>query len=233
MPFPTTSFQIVAVIVLLLPGLVYAVVRRRRKGYSPDDLAIDTRIAQALVVSVLLDSLYFALGWSWFKQLIVITGNDVTIVDGVGLGVAVFVGCAAVPTILALLLNLPYRVRRRREGDKGWAHRPWRVERTIRSSLIPTAWDEAAAKPHQRMVRIQFPDGRWVGGFYGPGSFVSTFPQPRDIYISHQYEMDATGKFVAPIEKTGGVWLRISDEHVVEFVWPFYTEDELEELEKQ
>lgn len=228
-----TAFEVAAVIVLLLPGLVYAVVRRRMKGFLPDDLAFDSRIAQALVVSALLDAVYLAFGWEWIKSILSVIKGVPVVHNPVGLGWAVFLGCGLIPAGLAIVLNLPYRIRRRREGDAGWARRPWRFERTIRSSDVPTAWDEAAARPNNRMVRVLFPDGRWVGGFYGGGSFVSTFPQPRDIYISNQYEMEqATGKFGPPIEESAGVWLRISDEHVVEFLKPVWTDEEIEEIEE-
>jgi hypothetical protein len=211
---------------------VYAVVRRKRKGFGPDDLTIDTRIAQALLISVLLSSAYVALGWAWLDGLAIIDGETVTIVNPLGLGLTVLVACALVPAGLAWLLNLPYEIRRWREGDTGWKLLwRWKLERTIRASSIPTAWDAAASRPHHRMVRVQFPDGRWIGGFYGPGSFVSTFPQPRDIYISHQYEMSEDGQFLSPLERTGGVWLRIRDEHIVEFLWPNYTPEDLHETD--
>lgn len=226
MPFPTTAFQVAAVIVLLLPGLVYALVRRHRKGFRPDDLTIDSRIAQALVVSVLLNALYLTFGWSLLDGMVDLNHDPPLILDPWRLGAVVFVGCAVIPAVLAWLLNLPWRARRRREGDQGWNRIPWKFERTIRSSSVPTAWDEAASKPHHRMVRVQFPDGRWIGGFYGPGSFVSTFPQPRDLYISHQYAMSEEGEFLNPIPRTGGVWLRISDEHIVEFLWPNYSDSD-------
>lgn len=231
---PATVFQVTAIIVLLLPGLVYAVVRRARKGFRPDDLALDSRIAQALVISVL-DAVYVAIVagvyWLWnfslFDAMFRVTANGVQIVGAGWLALSVLAGCGLIPAALALLIHLPYRARWKREAESGF---PLKFDRTIRYSDVPTAWDRATSDPAHRMVRVLFPDGRWVGGFYGPGSYVSTFPQPRDLYISHQYFMSRKGQFRGPIPSTAGVWLRIGDDHVVEFIEPSYTAEEKKKL---
>jgi hypothetical protein len=225
---PTTVFQVAAVIVFLLPGLVYAVVRRARKGFRPDDLALDSRIAQALVISVLLDATYVtvaagvSLVWNWslFDTMFRLTADGVEVV-GIGwVALTVIACCGLIPAALAFFIHLPYRARWKHSGEKGF---PLKFDRTIRYSDVPTAWDRATSDPAYRMIRVLFPDGRWVGGFYGPGSYVSTFPQPRDLFISHQYFMTKRGQFRGPMPLTNGVWLRISDDHVVEFLEPSYT----------
>lgn len=228
MPFPSTAFEVAAVIVLLLPGLVYAVVRRTLKGYRPDDLAIDSRIAQALVVSVILDALYLALGWRWLSTLVEFENDSIVIVRPVALGLTVLLACGAIPALVAWLLNMPYRPRLRRDDETGLLLK-WR--RTIRSSDIPTAWDVAASVPDHRLVRVRRRDGTWIGGFYAEGSYVSTYPQPRDIYISVQREMSSDGEFGNVVADTDGVWLRINDDDIVEFVVPVYTAEERAALE--
>jgi hypothetical protein len=236
MPFPTTAFGIAAIIVLLVPGLVYALVRRALKGFRYDDLTIDARIAQALVVSVVLDSVYLVAAWAWIGGLVTVTVADVDIEKPVQLGLAVLVGAFAIPGLIAALLYSPFRLRRRtpkppRHPKPARRKFPLRLERTVYYNSVPTAWDWGATNPGIRMVRVLLPDGRYLGGLFGPGSYVSTYPEPRDIYISHQYHINSDGSFGAPAERAAGIWLRIGDHHIVEFFEPSYTEEQLKEIE--
>ncbi len=49
-------------------------------------------------------------------------------------------------------------------------------------------------------------------------SFVSTYPQPRDIYIQEQFTISADGSIGDRIPNTGGVWLSITDGSIVEWI---------------
>lgn len=244
MPFPTTAFGVAAIIVLLVPGLAYSLVRRALKGFQYDDLTIDARVAQALVVSILLDAVYLLFASPWMGELIEVKADQVFIKSPFWVGIAVVFGAFIVPWLLAFLFNCPYRVRRQDQkkppANESRLHKigralggkfPFRVERTSYYASVPTAWDWVATQPQGRMIRVTLPDGRRVGGFYGPGSYASTYPEPRDIFISHQYQMDSDGSLSEPAEGAAGMWLRISDEHIVEFHELSYTEEQLTEIE--
>jgi hypothetical protein len=226
-PFPTSAFEIVAIIVLLLPGLVFAVVRRTLRGFQYDDLAIDSRIAQALVISVLLDAVYLVTSAPLIAGMVDLSQDPPRILDPVGLGLTVLVACVGIPGALAALIYMPFRPRFRLEGETGFVIRG---RRTIRADSVPTAWDKAASVPDNRLVRVQRPGIGWIGGLYAENSYVSTYPQPRDIYISVQMEVSPEGVFGEAVADTDGVWLRINDDDIVEFVKPVYTPDELEAL---
>lgn len=73
MPIPETTHQIVALIVVVLPGIVYAAVRSATRGLSRHDRGISTRLLQATVVGVVLDSLYLLLLGDWMLRPILST----------------------------------------------------------------------------------------------------------------------------------------------------------------
>ena len=50
-------------------------------------------------------------------------------------------------------------------------------------SPIPKAWDSYFSRGIPCWVLITLNDGTKIGGFWGPNSFVSSFPSPEDIYI--------------------------------------------------
>lgn len=226
MPFPTTAFGIATLIVLLLPGLVFGLVRRKLRGFQYDDLTFDARVAQAVVVSVLLDSVYLIVASQWLGTLVRFVDGEVWIQRPFGLAITLLVGAFVVPAGLAALIWSPYRIRR---ITKSQDHRfPLKLERTVYYDSVPTAWDVGATSPAHRMVRVRMDDGTWAGVFFGPGSYVSTYPEPRDIYISHQYHMKPDGSFGGAVEGGAGMWLRVGDNNVVEFLEPSYTKEQKE-----
>lgn len=209
MPFPTTAFGVVAVVTLLVPGLVHELVRRELRGFRYDDLTIDARVAQALVVSVVLDAAYLTVAGPHVHDVLSFTGDTVVMKQPVLLGVSTLIGALGVPALLAAVRYSPYRLRPRtlapaagspfRRLRASIARKfPLHFERKIFYAGVPTAWDWGATSPAARMVRVRLPDGRYVGGLFGPGSYVSTYPEPRDLYISHQYHFEEDGSFGAP-----------------------------------
>ncbi len=63
-------------------------------------------------------------------------------------------------------------------------------------------------------------DGRWIGGFFGKGSFVSSYPEPREMFVEGAWRMDDDGKFVAAQPNSVGLYLRCDDIRSVEFISP-------------
>jgi hypothetical protein len=255
MPFPTTAFGVVTVILLLVPGLVYAVARRHLKGFQYDDLSKDARIAQALIVSLFLDTIYLLVASQWLGDWVEFK-SDQAIVKAPSwvIALAVLVGGFVVPWLMAIVLNAPYRIIRLLNDDAletengqdahelahnynssrirkltlrvkvagKWIAKkfPFRIERTAYYHPVPNAWDWGAREPRHRWVRVTLPNGYRVGGFFGPGSYVSTYPEPRDIFISHQYHLKDDGSWGPMVEATAGLWLKIGDDHIVEFLDP-------------
>lgn len=255
MPFPTTVFGVVMIILLLVPGLVYAVARRHLKGFQYDDLSKDARVAQALIISLFLDTIYLLGASQWLGDWVEFKADQAIVkAPSWGIALAVLVGGFIAPGLMAIVLNLPYRIIRVLNNDAletknghdaselthnhnssrirkltmlvlnacNWlGHKfPFRIERTAYYQSVPNAWDWGAREPRHRWVRITLPNGNRVGGFFGPGSYVSTYPEPRDIFISHQYHLKDDGSWGDMPDRAAGLWLKIGDDHIVEFLDP-------------
>ena len=95
-----------------------------------------------------------------------------------------------------------------------------------RYESTPTAWDLVTTTTEAGWVRVRLADGVWVGGRFGNSSYFSTYPEPRDLYIQEQYVMSENGDFGEPLPSTGGVWVAIRDDYLVE--WLHDSTDEME-----
>jgi hypothetical protein len=231
---PSSTFAVVAFVVLFVPGFVFAVVRIWMRGFRADDKGIDTRIAQALVVSVILDAVYLIVVFPWLPSLVDVSDKAIKVLHPVGLGMTILIAAVIVPAIVAALVYRPWRARIVATFESNplrpiahfardiIARSPVQLERRWIYSSVPTAWDEAATKPANRFVRILLPDKRYVGGWYGPGSYVSTYPEPRDIFISDPFVMSGDGDFEKPLQGSMGLWMSIPDGAIVDWVDPNY-----------
>lgn len=69
----------------------------------------------------------------------------------------------------------------------------------------PSAWDFFFDRRADCFVLIHLKNGQMIGGYYGPNSYATSFPDHGDIYLEAVYRVDATGTFVEPIESTEGL----------------------------
>ncbi|MFJ9151765.1 DUF6338 family protein [Streptomyces sp. NPDC102270] len=216
MTIPTTAYAVSVFLVLVLPGIVYGVVRATVSGTRPHDRGWTPRVLQAILVSILLNTLYLlVLGKT---AVIWVTGGTDTLRAHPRLA-ALAVLCLGllVPALLAYL----------RHGEPRWrevrviGRFPVRVPaRGTTNSPVPTAWDQVASRLEGRWVRIRLSDGRWVGGWFATKSFVSTYPEPRDIFIEDQHHIAPDGTIGDPVNATAGVWVSLKDGDIVEWLRP-------------
>ncbi len=94
---------------------------------------------------------------------------------------------------------------------------------TQEESILPTsgpgAWDEFFRGRPTGFVRARLKSGAWVGGWYGKqGSYASAYPNGADLYLESAYEMRSDGSFGPRVKGTGGLYLRMEDIEVLEFV---------------
>jgi hypothetical protein len=82
----------------------------------------------------------------------------------------------------------------------------------------PSGWDRAAPDRGSAFVRIFTEDERWVGGWLGPGSYVSTYPQPRDIFIDVEWKMSSSGDFLEPVPDSLGVFVPLTGKERVAWI---------------
>lgn len=91
----------------------------------------------------------------------------------------------------------------------GWI---WLLRRRWISKLVqspyPTPWDWYFSRRQPVFLLIHLADGSLVGGYWGEGSYASSYPDQGDLYVSAAYKVDEHGRFGAPIDHTDGLLIR-------------------------
>jgi hypothetical protein len=179
---------------------------------------VPARILESLFISVIFDAVYLAFIGGFYAQ---ISARNFAVVQT----------HLALVSVLVLLLSvlLPVAVAFAvysfgpavRSGVNPFK---WRTSTYVN---IPSAWDFVAKHfEDSQFVRVLLPNGRWVGGLFSNASFVSTFPQPHDIYIEREWAMGPDGEFVAPVSSGAGVWLPADQALLVEWLPIPHNEDQ-------
>lgn len=219
---PSSLFQVIALVVLVVPGISFATMRTWLKGLRTSDKTVGSRVLEAIFLSVVFDSVY------GIAAVAVVAANG-----PVRSGLFAFEHPWAVAILaVVLFLALPAAVAYFMFANFTWTPIGLRwlfyPKLNTRFSTTPTAWDEVANHlTAGRFVRVRLPDGIWVGGWFSTRSFMSTYPENTDIYIESQYRMSPDGEFDERVEATAGVWVRVTDNSIVEWL------DSSEEHEKK
>lgn len=215
---PSTGVGLLIAVLFVVPGSVYQFVRSRLRGPAPDDASATNRVLRALAVSAFLATVYAATAGPHLVTLARdsrarTTPYDQLLAHGREFALWALALLFLIPAALAAL-------------DYGRLRLGW----TFRLTYDPTprAWDYAFRDIHPTYVRLLTNDGVWLGGWYGPNSFVSSYPEPREIYIETAHRMNDDGSFGDEQPGSGGLYVRCDDIRAVEFVDPaqWNTEDE-------
>lgn len=100
----------------------------------------------------------------------------------------------------------------------GFAHaHTWRWLRGKIQSPYPSSWDYFFAQRQSTFILVHLKDGRMVGGYWGAGSYASSFPDEGDLYISTACQVDEHGKFLKVIDRTQGILIKRADLSYLEF----------------
>lgn len=191
-PAPDDGIVVVEVaLLLILPGFISRKVYDLRVPSEAPDTA--RYVVDALFYGTLNGSIWF-LPILWLAPL-----NETQPL--VFLGV-LLVALVASPVLLALATVHILSLRRLRR----WTRHP-----------IPTAWDHffGQGKPCWMLFRLK--NGTAVGGYFGPGSFASSFPHGRDVYLEQSWLVNETGAFEQVVRGTAGVLVSMDDCVLVEF----------------
>jgi len=78
-------------------------------------------------------------------------------------------------------------------------------------------WDWVFRQRHARWVIVHLTDGRRVGGKFGLQSFASSYPSEEQIYLEEVWELDHSGNFQRPIERSKGMIILNAQISAVEF----------------
>lgn len=207
---PNTGVGLLIAVLFVMPGSVYQFVRSRLRGPAPDDASATNRVLRALAVSAFLVTIYAATAGPHLLSLLLrahaqFTLGDQLLEHGRELALWALILLFLIPAVLAALDFLRLRL--------GW---------TLRLTYDPTprAWDYAFRDIDPTYVRLLTTEGVWLGGWYGPNSFVSSYPEPREIYIEVAHLMNDDGSFGDEQNGSGGLYVRCDDIRSVEFVDP-------------
>lgn len=218
---PTSSYQLLILVALVLPGIVFGSTLQRLRGPTPEDKDASTRILRAIAVGAAFDIVYaFLFG----PTLVELVKSDSGKPGGV---VAAFVSqprtvalwtlllAGVIPAIGAYVVYAQGVVRD--ANDLGCKERLYRIfHGTYRTT--PTAWDHISQSMGGCFIRVRLGDGKFVGGWVNHRAYVSGYPEARDIFIASQWALDDRGVFLHKIEGTMGVYVPLPDDVVVEWI---------------
>lgn len=202
--------QALAVVLLVVPGLIYQSVRSRLRGPSPEEIDTTSRVLRAVTVSTVFALAYLLF---WPEALLLARLNARDALEQIDRPTLIGAAAAALvaPAALALLVHAGTVFR---AGHRG---RQFLLNFSTYSP-VPTAWDFAAHNRRPCFIRVLTADNTWIGGYAGEESFVSAYPQQRDVYVEVAYELDSAGAFVRPVEGSAGMWISCSDAKLLQLV---------------
>lgn len=82
----------------------------------------------------------------------------------------------------------------------------------------PMAWDYFFGRGKSCFMLCRLKNGKSIAGYFGPNSFASSFPNPRDIYLEQTWLMDSDGRLTVPIPGSAGVLVSFDECELVEFL---------------
>lgn len=84
-------------------------------------------------------------------------------------------------------------------------------------SPINMPWDEVFSKRKAFWIILHLKDGRKIGGKYSTKSRASAYPNQRQIYIEELWEINKSGGFVKPIDRSSGALFFEEEISIIEF----------------
>ncbi len=115
--------------------------------------------------------------------------------------------CAVSPTILA---SVWYWFRTRE-----WTHQKLGLDHPT-----PRGWEFFLRKTPHFFVLFHLKNGKMVGGYFGPKSYASTYPQEPEIYVQEIWRVDDDGRFLEKVKGSFGSVIRQSEWERIEFFNP-------------
>jgi hypothetical protein len=83
-----------------------------------------------------------------------------------------------------------------------------------------TPWDYYFDRRKSAFMVIHLNNGNLVGGYWGPGSYASAFPEQGDLYLSDVYAVDSSGRLGEPVPSTAGMLIRRDQYTYIELFSP-------------
>lgn len=203
---PSTVIQAMLLVLFVLPGITYQFLRERMRGPVAGERNLGERVLRAVVASILLDSLYAIVAGPTLVRLVrgsISTGWDSVVQQSRLVGLLGLVLFIIVPAMAAGVVSV-------------WQRRrlPARYQAT------PSAWDYMFRHRGSCFVRMRLKDGTWVGGWYGSGSYATSYPEAKEIFLESAWRMNPDGSFASRITQSAGLHVRAADADVIELLQP-------------
>jgi hypothetical protein len=217
---PSSSYQLLILVALVLPGIVFGSTLQRLRGPTPEDKDASTRVLRAIAVGAAFDIAYVLILGPYLVQLVTQSPS----VAGDIMGFTTHPRQAALWTLLLAGIApaaVAYMVHIRATWPDGPEMKfKSKLKRALRTTYRtpPTAWDYIARARGGCFVRVRLADGEFIGGWTNEETFVSGYPEPRDIFIGSQWAVDGKGVFLHKIQGTLGVYVPLSENTVVEWL---------------
>ena len=210
---PSTVTQLLLTLTFVVPGFVYQSVRISFRGRLPNDVELSTRLVRAIVTSAIFALLYLAL---FGEALVDAASDEQQLSDSVRkAAVYAFIGGIGFPAFVAAcggLVGIP---------DFQWlAILRSKLPEVSRYDPTPTAWDKVFQDRGPTFVRILNSEGRWIAGYFGTGSYASSFPEDHQIYLERTHSIDENGVLGDEIPGTRGCIVNCADLQLLELLGP-------------
>lgn len=206
---PTSWVALVIAMLAVVPGFVASTLWARARTWKGPTGDLRT-ILQSLVLSAIIEVLLFPLTAVWIVPYLDTLVTDHLWRSASWLALAVLIlpavlGIgAARATDFLLPVTAPQPSQRVRRAVR-WLVKP---------SAPPSAWDWLFRDntPNEKFVLVKFKDGSYVGGAYEENSGAITSPEPHGLILGVEWVVDDLGNFVAPIPKSHGILIPLTDE---------------------
>ncbi len=101
---------------------------------------------------------------------------------------------------------------------------PWLFVRVIQPRFakvfinpIPKPWDVVFRQQGEKWIIVHLVDGRRIGGRFARGSEASSYPAEEQLYLKEVWRLDENGRFIHPVDRTGGIIVSGKTIEAVEF----------------
>jgi hypothetical protein len=193
--------QILAVVFFLIPGLNATWIIERLAGRTP--IGSPERFFRAVGLSTLI----YTLASPWLLRLAQRAAGHRPVWP-----FEPVIGFALLVFVAPVVLGLGWTQIRRNEWARSIARRLTPIDPS------PTPWDYVFARDQALMIRLKLRGGELIGGYFGPDSTASFYPEQQDIYVEQVWQLGGDGTFLQPLVGSRGILVRRDDVEVAELL---------------
>ena len=191
---------VIVLIVFLVPGYIWRTVEGRFVALDRESkwemLALGFLTRSTIIYLPILPSLYLSWLDKWHEHHPWLTS------------LLSLLWLILIPTVLGVFTGFG-RQKRWLEKFLGWAG-------LSSFNPIPNAWESYFSQAPNSWIIVTLKNGQRVYGYFGDGSYASSDPKNRDIYVAKTVVVE-NGQYRL-VENTGGVYVPASEILTVEFI---------------